>query len=176
MVDEETQVDGGPAASGGGRKLQLIIVAALMIGEGAGIYFVTNALSESPVPALAEDVEDEDAEGSGLYSDDYVEVELAECRPSNRMSGKFITFHIKVSALVRADLEEAAKDIVRKRQSRIADRVNFVVRSAEPKHFDDPSLQTLKRRIKHELAIIVDDNEMFLEVLIPQILQSGGGV
>lgn len=176
MADEEIQVEGAPAASGGSRKLQLIIVAVLMIGEGAGVYFVTNALSDSPVPALAEDVADDDAEGSGLHSDDYVEVELAECRPSNRMSGKFVTFHIKVSALVRADMADTAKDVVRKRQSRIADRVNFVVRSAEPKHFDDPSLQTIKRRIKHELAIIVDNDEMFVEILIPEILQSGGGV
>ena len=104
------------------------------------------------------------------------EVEVAECRPSNKMSGKFITFHLRVSVLVAAADVEQVEKMVKAKRARLLDRINFVVRSADPRHLNEPNLETVKRRLKHEFDRIFGDEELIEAVLIPQMLQSGSGV
>ncbi len=177
MPDEaqDNQAPQEPQAKGGSkRKMQLIIVAILMIGEGVGIYFVANALSPVPPASVAGAGGADDAESA--TQPDYAEIELAECRPSNKVSGKFISFHLRVSALVDADKEEESKKLVSAKRARIRDRVNFVIRSVEPKHLNEPGLETIKRRIKFELSRLFDNPELIRDVLIPEMLQSNAGV
>ncbi|MBI4717323.1 MAG: flagellar basal body-associated FliL family protein [Planctomycetes bacterium] len=103
-------------------------------------------------------------------------MELGECRPSNKMTGKNILFQLRVSILVGGSDQERAKKLVEAKQARIRDRINFVIRSAEPTYLNEPGLETIKRRIKHELDRVFDDNEIIREVLIPELLQSGSGL
>ena len=100
------------------------------------------------------------------------EIELAECRPSNKLAGKLITFHIRVSGLVASKDLQDVKEMVEMKQGRIEDSVNIVIRSSEPKHFNEPGLETIKRRLKNELDRILGDPELIKGVLIPQFLQS----
>ena len=92
------------------------------------------------------------------------------------MAGKFVTFHIRVSALVAAADVERAEGIVRNKRARLEDAVNTVIRSSEPKYFKEPGLESIKRRLKHEFDIVFSDNQLIRDVLIPQMLQSGPGV
>jgi flagellar basal body-associated protein FliL len=92
------------------------------------------------------------------------------------MTGKLITLKIRVSALVASADAERAKTLVEANKARINDRINFVVRSAEPQDLNEPGLETIKRRIKHELAKVLDDERLLQEVLIPEMLQSGSGL
>lgn len=104
------------------------------------------------------------------------EIELPECRPSNKMTGKLVLFRMRVSVLVATPQAEKAKALLEANKSRIHDRINFVVRSADPLHLNEPGLETIKRRIKHELDRIVGDDQLFQEILVPELLQSGYGV
>lgn len=158
-----------------GRGLTILIVAILMIGEGVAIFFLVKALNPTPVPAMAEG----DGEGESeelLDTDALAEVELAECRPSNKMTGKFVTFHIRVSGLVSAEDADMVKEMVRARRARLEHAVNVIIRSAEPKHLNEPGLETLQRRLEHEIDRILGDENLIKQVLIPQMLQSGSGV
>ncbi len=157
------------------RKLPLLIVALLMGVEGLGVFFLAKAIGPDPASAVAGDYADGDnAAGDAGFA--YTEIELAECRPSNKMSGKFITFHIRVIALIaRADRERAER-LAHNKRARLEDGVNTVIRSAEPKHFDEPRFDTIKRRLKIEFDRIFGDEELIKELVIPQLLQSGPSV
>jgi len=104
------------------------------------------------------------------------EIELPECRPTNRMSGKLVLFRLRVSILVSAAAAEKAKALVESNKARISDRLNFVIRSADPQHLNEPGLESVKRRIKHELDRVACDEALIQEVLIPELLQSGTGL
>jgi flagellar basal body-associated protein FliL len=78
--------------------------------------------------------------------------------------------------LVASADAERAKQIAEANKARINDRVNVVIRSAEPKDLNEPGLETIKRRLKHELARVMGDEQLIQEILIPEFLQSGSGL
>ena len=173
----DVNVDPKPAASGGFKKsVPWLIVAALMAVEGVGIFFAVRFFMPDPAAAVASGEEGGGgtaALGAGL---ELAEVELVECRPVNKESGKLVTFQIRVSALVAAVDLERVQTLVEANRTRIKDRVNVVIRSAAPKHLNEPGLETVKRRIMYELDRIFNDEKLIREVLIPEFMQSGPGV
>lgn len=175
MADDDVQAAPTQAKSGS-KKMQVIVVALLMIGEGAVIYFLTNSLGQAPASAVAAGTEPGDNAIGVAVEEQMAEVEVAECRPSNKMSGKFITFHLRVSVLVAAADVERVEKMVKAKRARLLDRVNFVVRSADPRHLNEPNLETVKRRLKHEFDRVFGDDELIEAVLVPQMLQSSSGV
>lgn len=176
MAAEEKDATGKPAEPGKKRMTGIIVVAALMAIEGVGVFMLAKAISPEPVSTLAIDGEGGADGGKQAGDEEFAEIAIAECRPSNVMTGKFVTFHIRVSALVAADDIERAEGIVRSKRARLEDAVNTVIRSSEPKHFTEPGLESIKRRLKHEFDTVFGDNQLIRDVLIPQMLQSGPGV
>ena len=174
MAAEETRANPAPGTSSKGRFVGILVVAGLMGAEGIGVFLLAKAVSPTPVPVLAANAKD--GNDAGVAEDALVEVQIAECRPSNMMTGKFVTFHIRVSALVAAEELERAETIIRRKRARLEDSVNTVIRSAEPKHLTEPGLETIKRRLKQEFGDIFSDDQLVQDVLIPQMLQSGPGV
>jgi len=179
MAEAQTSSPAAPAVETKKRsKLPFIVVALLMIVEGAAIFAAMKFFLG------AEPVHSEAAEPDPLADDDShgtaepltAEVELAECRPVNAVTGKLITFKLRVSALVSRTDAEKAGALVESNKARINDRVNYIFRSAEMHHLSEPGLETVKRRIKHEVDAILADEHLVKEVLIPEMLQSGPGL
>ena len=155
------------------KLVPILVISLLMIGEGVGIFFLIKSVNPDPAKTIAHNGD----LGLGAFQgDSMAEVELVECRPSNRMAGKLVTFHIRVSGLVTSEDHERATELVEAKKARLEDGVNIVIRSAEPKHLNEPGLETIKRRLKYEIGRIFGDDELIKDVLLPQILQSGGGV
>ena len=174
-VDENDSRPARPAR-GRGRMVPILAIALLMGAEGVGVYLLTRAVSPDPAMALASQPRDGGQHIGDAYSQEPAEIELVECRPTNVLAGKLITFHIRVSALVSsADLERAER-LTRDKRARLEDGVNTVIRSAELRHFSEPKLTTIKRRLKHEFDRIFGDDQLIQEVLIPHFLQSQVGV
>lgn len=172
MADENAKNGEITKGSRRSRRSALLIVLALMIGEGVAVFFVANALSPAPSPV-------ESADGAGDDSaaiQDLAEIELADCRPSNKMAGRFVTYHIRVLGLVNAEQLTEIETMARSRRARLEDAVNVVIRSADPKHLDEPELGTIKRRLKNEFDRIFGDESLIQEIVIPQLLQSRPGV
>lgn len=166
MADESGAVAEGAPSSGKAKLVQMIVILVLMVGEGLAVYFVANAMSV-PDPTIAVEPEADDPEP------ELAEIELAECRPTHRKSGKQIVLLVKVIAVVLEENKEEAESLADRQQSRILDRVQFVVRSAEIQHIEEPGLQTIKRRLKAEMDKIFGDPEMLREILLPQFQASG---
>lgn len=176
MADETTP---SPPASGGrhSKLVPAIIVGLFMIGEGVGVYYLANLISSDPVAAAAADLEAADgADGGGGESVALAEVEVAECRPSNKTSGKLVSIQLRVLVLVPQTEVERVSALIDEREGRLRDRINFVVRSVELPHLNEPGLETLKRRLKLEFDRVFEDDSLVHEVLVPEMLQSGGGV
>ncbi|RME38087.1 MAG: hypothetical protein D6788_08095 [Planctomycetota bacterium] len=174
MADDKNPAPESPAKKGKGKLMPLLVVGGMMLAEGVGVFFLAKALSPTPVPALGAGLDlsgekPEDEEGLR-------EVELGECRPSNNLAGKFVIFQVRVSVLVAAEDFERVKELAKAREARIKDRINAVIRSSEPKDFDEPDFATIKRRLKKELDVIFGDETLIREVLIPELLQSTPGV
>lgn len=162
-----------------GRIFPIVIVALLMIGEGVGVFLLAKAMDSGPSLAVAREGEFVDSSGGGEDAADQaepVEIELAECRPSNKISGKLISFQIRISILVPPAEQERTEKLVEAKRGRLRDRTNFVIRSAELRHLNEPGLETIKRRLKHEYDRVFGDDELVKEVLIPEWLQSNTGV
>ena len=176
MADETKP---SPPGSGGrhSKMVPVIVVALLMIGEGVGVYFVADMISADPVAAAAADLDAaEGADGGGGQSVALAEVEVAECRPSNKTSGRLYSFQLRVLVLVPQTEVERVSALIEERGGRLRDRINFVVRSAELQHLNEPGLETLKRGLKREFDRIFEDDSLVQEVLVPELLQSAGGV
>ena len=176
MADDE--LDAQTVSQGSSRKwmMQFLVVALLMIGEGVGIFLIANSMKAVPDVAAAADEEGASgATGSGQGAA-MSEVELAECKPSNTMSGKLISLHLRVSGLVASTDVGLVENLAEEKRARIDDRMRYVVRSAALRHLNEPGLETIKRRIKHELEELFEAEGLIKEIFIPELLQSGAGL
>lgn len=179
-----TTTDGAKTASG--KKKLIMGIALLMAIEGVGVFVLVKMFAGSPHQATAGDGQPDSGSSVGLGSsvavDDLArkakleEVKLGECRPSNRITGKLITFQIAVSVLVTQEDLERVKELITMNEARLRDRINFVIRSAEPDHINEPGLDTIKRRMKVEFDRVLEDSKIIKDVLIPEFLQSGSGL
>lgn len=158
------------SAGAGKKRLKLLgIILGVMLAEGVGI-FVLVGVTSAPPPAT-------DAAELGQNPEEIIEsmdVELAlvECDAINRKSGQGVIAHIVLCARVAAADRQRAGKLIELRQSTIKDRVQMILRSADPQHLNEPNLDTIKRQIKFEVDKILDDEKLIHEILIPQFLQS----
>ncbi|MFQ5589945.1 MAG: hypothetical protein ACE5HE_02170 [Phycisphaerae bacterium] len=167
----EDDAQPSPGRARGRKFTQMAIILTLMVGEGIAVYFLANTISTGPDFAVGAEGGKGDAQADGEGPGALSEVELAECRPGNSTSGKYISFSIRVSALVASADRQRAERLVKDNQARIQDRVNYVIRSAELKHLYEPGFETVKRRLKHEMDQLFDDEGLIKGILIPELLQ-----
>ncbi|RJP35176.1 MAG: hypothetical protein C4547_09830 [Phycisphaerales bacterium] len=172
MADEKDNAAAGSAR--GGRRTTVIVVGAIMLVEGVGIYLAVNMLTQKPEAAAAAALEAAKAEAAVPPEDSLVEAALADCRVVNAKEGRLYRYSIRVSVLVeRSDLERLQK-LIESRRSRIDERINIALRSAEPRQLKEPGFETLKRRLKADLADVFGDNALVRDVIIPELIQTGG--
>jgi flagellar basal body-associated protein FliL len=187
MANENAQAAATAMPEPQKRSKSWIIVVVLMAVEGAAVFFGTKFLTGPAGPAVAEADESrgsasqaghgEAAHGEkAAATQEFAEVEVAECRPVNKVSGKLITFRMRISVLIRSSDAERAKALVEGNKARINDRINLVIRSADPSHFNEPALETIKRRLKSEFENVLGDEKLIQEILIPEMLPSGPGL
>lgn len=202
MADEAAKTTGDAQPKPKKKLSPLMVIGALMAVEGVAVFFAARMFESAPASAEAAPTDGSDGHaaadaehgapsgehgsnpdaaggehGAGKApSEQFAEIELAECRPSNKLTGKLVTFHLKVSVLVSVLDKERAEAGAKARLARIQDAINVVMRSAEPAQLSEPGLDTLRRRLKREFDRIFGDETLIKHVLIPQLLQSGSGV
>ena len=156
------------------KSLTIMVVAALMLVEGVAVYFAVDYFSDHPATVAAEVGADSESDPSP--DDGTEELEVANCRSVNNKEGRLYHYHIRVSVLIPKDRLAFLTELVKKRRHRIDERVNVVVRSAEPKQLNEPGFESLKRRLRAELGDIFGDDDLILEVFIPELIRTSGGV
>jgi flagellar basal body-associated protein FliL len=176
MADDEDLAQS--AAPKSRKMLGAAVLVGVIVAEGALIFGAMRLLGDSgaasaaggeiaPTAAAAND--------SAFDSDtpaDVAEIVVAETDAFNDRSGRLHMYHIQVTAVVRAAAAERLEKLVEQRSGTIRDRINTVIRGADPKHLNEPGLETLRRQIQFELNKIVGNDSLILELLIPELLQS----
>jgi len=180
MADQPTRENAEPKKDGSkkGRLGTILVVGVLMLVEGVAIYLAVDFFTDDPAAAAAGAVAEAEAQGQAAQppKDDTAELEVAQCRSTNSKEGRVYHYSIRVSVLVPESELERLTALVEKRRSRIDERVNIVVRSAEPKQLREPGFESLKRRLRAELTeVFKDDNKLILDVFIPELIRTGGG-
>lgn len=173
MADDKAAAAAGAKPKPKSKFVPLLVIGTLMLGEGVGVYFLANFLSPPPAGAMGAD---DGGEGVALSGEGTAELDLVECRATNSISGRRMDIFIRVAVIVKEEDLGRATALRDSHKSRIEHSVNVTFRGADPKHFDEPELQTLRRRVKAELAEIFDDEQLVKQVLIPNIMVQGGGV
>ncbi len=168
---DDIDVQAGNERKGHGRMIQCLVIGALMVVEGVGVFFVANSLNADPNAAMAAEGGQPGTGSAGGEPNALAEVELAECRPGNSTSGKYISFNIRVSALVASADQQRVEQLVKQKRARIQDRVNYVIRSAQIRQLYEPGFETVKRRLKHEMDRLFGDDTLIKGILIPELLQ-----
>jgi hypothetical protein len=195
MATEKQSTAQGDTTSGSApagkpsRKKPLLIVISLMVVEAVAIFFGMKMLADSgpatvdavhaPIGAYGSAGAGDHAGGGAKnapFESEFGEIAVSECRPTNRESGRMITFRMRVSVLVKAADLEKTKSLIESNKARIDDRINFVIRSADPAFLNEPTLETIKRRLKSELDRLMGDEHLIEEVLIPEMLASAPGL
>jgi flagellar basal body-associated protein FliL len=147
-----------------------IILAAVMVIEGIGLYatmkfFGSGADSASGEEALA---------AAAKQSCDKPEVSIAKMKVPNRVTGKTYIYNIEVAATLNApddrpmeEFKAEFEERLQKNENAIRDRINFLIRRADPQFLDEPGLVMIRRQIKVELGKVLKDEKVFDQILLP---------
>ena len=145
------------------------IIGGIMLVEAVAMFVVVRAFGPKPAPVHAAEEPPNPQEQIDALD---AEVAVAQCDAINRTSGQAVVVHLVISALVSPENTERMGKLMEKRRDTVQDRIQFVVRGADPKHLNEPGLETLRRDIKAELGKVLGDDELIVDLLIPQILQT----
>ena len=151
------------------RLKPLILVAGLMLVEGVGIYVLMTLIHPAPESALADGEGDTD---DPFNLDGKTEIVICDVTAFNKKEGSLYVYSIELSALVAAEDTETVQRFVEARELSIKDRLQAVIRAADPKDLNDPSLETLKRQLLFELNNLLGGKELISEILISRMLQT----
>ena len=167
-----------PAADEPARKTRLkpiLMVAGLMLFEGAALFALMSVISPAPEASIAEqDAAKLDEDPLKLAG--HKEIILCDVNAFNKKEGRLYAYHVEVSGMIKAEDEQKLQRFIEARKLSIQDRVQFVIRSADPAQLNDPSLELIKRQIKHELNNLIGGEELIQEILISRLLQSRTGL
>ncbi len=160
-----------PAPPKSKKRTTILVVGGLMLAEGAMIFGAMKFFGADPTPVSAGTASAE-ADSDQGSAGEVAEVVIAELDAYNNLSGRLYIYHLQVSAQVKPDQKEKIETLVLERAGTIADRINTVIRGIDPKHLNEPRLETVRRQIKFELDKVFGDDSLILELLIPKLLQS----
>lgn len=143
MADEENTAESTEesGAKKGGFKT-ILIVAVLMLLEGAGVFVLVSMMGG---PKAVEATELEGLEGTGEEAP--VEIELLSDRFQNLQTGR--VWEWRVSIYLRARQKNVAEiDRIRERdEATITEGVGLIFRRAHDRHLREPGLETITRQL-----------------------------
>ncbi len=143
------------------------IVSGVMVAEGGAVFMATRWLAPGPDPAAAA------MNGSGEEAPSEaqdVEIVIADFMAPNAKKGRVIVYEMKVAARVaRGDLERLGVLLEAQRLT-INDRLNNVVRAADPQILIEDGLETLKRQMRFEVNRVLNEEDLIRAILIPKMM------
>lgn len=166
MADEKD------AASKGGKNkkkalITVAIVAGVMLAEGGAVFMATRWLSPGPDPAAAA-MNGLGEEAPAAAQD--VEIEIADFMAPNAKKGRVFVYEMKIAARVAGSDVERLKVLLKEQRLTISDRLNNLVRAADPQILTEDGLETLKRQMRFEINNILGDEDLIRMILIPKLM------
>jgi flagellar basal body-associated protein FliL len=178
MADENTNAAEAPSDGGKpkSKMKKLIVIGGLMLVEGIVIFAGVKFLGGSPTESEAQEMPAEVSNMEQLLEDigRETELEIAKISAYNNRPGNQMVYNLTVSCRVNTDVKEKAESLLELRSMTIQDRIQKVIRNADPQFMTEPGLETIRRQIKFELDQILGTDALINEILIPEIVQARG--
>lgn len=140
---------------GGGKKkpIKVMLGVVVILGLEAATIFGTAMLTNKPQIASGDPfLEDQMAAEERI-----VEVPVLNQRFPNRKSGVIMLYETNIAVQVKKKNEEKVKQIIEENSARIKMAIGTIWRNAEPRHFNEPYLNTLTRQAREMLTKIIDE-------------------
>ncbi len=141
------------------------IFGAVMLAEGLAIFFAMRFFGSAPDPAKAL----EPISATTQPFSERREIEVARVRVQNTNGERSILYSVTINIVVDYTQEKMiVEEFLENRKATITDTISRIIRSSEAKHLSEPGLETLKRQISFELGVLLKDDTIIEQVLIPE--------
>ena len=187
--DAPAAEDGGEAPKkGGGGILGMLTKTPVLVGgamavEAVAVFVGVKLMTGSPEQALADEVHLEGAAHEVEYDDHGnpilaapkadigadVLIDVAELRAHNTKSGRHYLFDVTFYAVVKSEHAEDVKQKIETYKPLIQDRGRTIIGGIDPEKLSgqEPALDTLRRKMRHELEQIVG-HDVVKEIVVPR--------
>lgn len=190
MADAPAKPEAEPAAETPAKKKPPIkvigIVAAIMIVEAAGVFFVVSKLGNKPAEAAAKSIHGAEpaAEGGGEHGEKPkaeegkggggehgggegggeaakdpetpVELPLVAEKFQNMTAGTAWMWDAEIVLQVKAKNEKLVKDKVKAREAEVKEGISLIFRKATLNQLKEPGLETLNRQVMAFIGKLVE--------------------
>ncbi len=169
-----------PAKTGNRNLMTIIVVGALMLAEGAGLFFAFKMMGAGPAKTQASETIEEgiakplvDEQGKVIPTEAEIPV-VTDLVSLNSVSGIVYVYRISVYVKVDTKNQKAIEECFKNNQFTIRDTLSRVVRGADPKYMDEADLSTMRRLFKTNLDEITKDESFVKSVIIADFSKSRG--
>lgn len=173
MSDEkpkaEASAEGAAPKKKGGKLIP--VVAALMVAEAAGVYFIVSTINKKPAAAQATELK----EGHEQKEDEMVEIPLIEDQFQNMQTGRVWLWDASIAVRTKKKFSEKVSKKLQERAAEINEGIATIFRRATNSQLKEPGLETVNRQIQTYLDQLVGkENEngeainLIDRVLIPR--------
>lgn len=150
-----------------GRLGTIGLVGGIMLVEGVGIFLCMKFLGTDPDPTVG--MEQALAPTTKPWEESR-EILVAKVRVLNNSGTKAMLYNVKVVVRVHHENQGKVEEFFESRKSTVEDTISRVIRSAEERHLAEPGLETLKRQVRHELGVLLGDDSLIEQVLVPECM------
>jgi len=170
MADEDTNAtestESDSEKSGGGLKM-IIIIALIMIVEGAGVFFVVSKMGG---PKSVEASELVGLEGTGVEAP--IEVELLKGQFQNMQTGRVWEWRVEMFLRIREKNQPEIARLMERDAATIKEGVALIFRRAHDRHLREPGLETITRQVtsylNDQFGVDADGIPLIDRVIIPE--------
>ncbi len=156
-ADAKEAADTAATSQPSNKRKMLIIVGAIMLLEGGGIFAAMKLVGADPAAGSAEML--------GVASQpsaQHAELIVVKLRAPNVKEGKLVLWSLTVVIRILKDDVEGLRQIIVQNENTIRDRFARIVRSAQPQYLQEDGLETLRRQLRHELNRVFEDESKAL--------------
>lgn len=139
------------------------IFGGVMLVEGIAIFACMKFFGADPDPTQGLEA----TEATTQPWEESQELEVGNLRVLNTDGRRAMLYNVRVVIRVHHTNREKIEEFLESRRSTVEDAMSRVIRRAEERHLAEPGLETLRRQIRFELGVLLGDESIIEQVLIP---------
>jgi flagellar basal body-associated protein FliL len=155
----------------GRRSILMIGLVVLVMGlEGGGIFIAMKVFGGGPKEVDAAAIGGAD-DLVGWTESGFVEIHVADLEAPHVKTGRSYIYDIRVSVRIKPEAKPKVDKLLANHKEMLMDRLNRIIRSAEPTHLEEDGLEVIRRQMKYELDQALGDETVVEEVLLPRFMK-----
>lgn len=164
----EKQENPAPEVAKKKLPLKTLIILGVVLVLEVGTVVVVYKLAGGPAEAQADD----EATKRLLMMEQEVEELVVMDKFPNKRSGRTVVYDTEIHIVVKRKFQEKVKEIIERKAAQMVADVREIVSSSEPSHLNEPTLATLRSRLKATLDERIGRDEQEDKPIIERVIIS----